>query len=854
VVSTQNKLTTPDHTEDNRPNTSLLNTIIEHLKDEQIYQMLCELSTVQTVFNTLPFIILIVNSNRRVWRVNKSTAALIKRSEAEILGLRIGEALGCIHAEKQQCGLSTACISCPIKNSLEKCLTPGRNVEVNEGTLEFNIHGYHKKMHLNVTSMPLVINREHMALIFIEDITKQKKMERREKLDLEILKALNKDIVSSELMQHILSLIQKFSECESVALRIRDKNNNYPYYAHKGLPKSFIEAESQHANTKEITSLLETTDKSAIEPSSITSLLKECNTGPPFFTKGGSFWTNSTTELLKLLREKKTQNRILEHFNREGYESLALIPLKTEKETIGLLQLADTRHNRFTLNLIEHLEKLSKSIEVALTKIRSAQTLYRSERFLPQILNGFDEGVVIIDREYNILYANRGYLKQTGWELHDVLGEKCYQIAHHRNMPCTGDRHTCPVTETFKKGKRAEAIHRHFDKKNNSRWALVRSYPLRNENSEITCAIATITDITRQKYLRDKVKESEKRYHDLLENSLCAIAVHRNFQLLYINPAGAKLLGASSSEELIGKHLMELVHPDCKEIVKERVSRIEKEGVHAKPLEEKLVRIDGKTIDVEVTGIPITYKGKPAVQVIIHDISERKQREREIKAYTKRLERTNKELELYSHLLAHDLRNMLQVIEGYAEILAEKAPEHKELAEKIILPAKQSLQTIADLRELMKAETEKTSTIDLNQYITSATEEVASIFPESTFNLHLPKETLKVKGNKSLKRVIYNLLHNAAVHNKGKANVNLTLEKQNNTAVITIADDGRGIEEQLMPSIFQQGVRGTDSNGTGLGLYVVKQLTERFGGTIKAENSEEGGAVFTLHLPLSTPQ
>jgi len=127
----------------------------------------------------------------------------------------------------------------------------------------------------------------------------------------------------------------------------------------------------------------------------------------------------------------------------------------------------------------------------------------------------------------------------------------------------------------------------------------------------------------RQQMLR-QIEESEERYRKLVEMSPDGIALHVDGTYVFVNPAGAWLLGATSPRELIGKSALEVVHPDYQELVRERLRKLEARGEAVPWIEEQYVRLDGKTIDVEVSGSSFIYQGKRAVQVIFRDISERK--------------------------------------------------------------------------------------------------------------------------------------------------------------------------------------------------------------------------------------
>jgi diguanylate cyclase (GGDEF)-like protein/PAS domain S-box-containing protein len=126
------------------------------------------------------------------------------------------------------------------------------------------------------------------------------------------------------------------------------------------------------------------------------------------------------------------------------------------------------------------------------------------------------------------------------------------------------------------------------------------------------------------------LQESEERYRSLVELSPEAIAVHCQGKIAYINAAGAKLLGASSPSALIGFPVLHFVHPSYVEIATERIRQVEQENRPIDLAEEKLIRLDGTIIDVEVAGIPATYQGSAAAQIIIRDVTERKRVEQQL--------------------------------------------------------------------------------------------------------------------------------------------------------------------------------------------------------------------------------
>lgn len=136
-----------------------------------------------------------------------------------------------------------------------------------------------------------------------------------------------------------------------------------------------------------------------------------------------------------------------------------------------------------------------------------------------------------------------------------------------------------------------------------------------------------LTDVTERREMRDALQESEHRYRLLVDSSPSAIALHQGGRIIFVNESAVRLMHAKNEDELIGKPIMDLVHPDYRQVVQERVRKSVEENQPGAVIEEKFLRLDGTTVDVEVSSSALTYKGAPAVQVIVHDITERKHSE-----------------------------------------------------------------------------------------------------------------------------------------------------------------------------------------------------------------------------------
>jgi diguanylate cyclase (GGDEF)-like protein/PAS domain S-box-containing protein len=130
--------------------------------------------------------------------------------------------------------------------------------------------------------------------------------------------------------------------------------------------------------------------------------------------------------------------------------------------------------------------------------------------------------------------------------------------------------------------------------------------------------------VDEKKRIFDAVRESEERYRRLVELSPDGIIITSEFNFLFMNPSGIRILAGESAEEFLGRSVFDFVHCDHRQILLERFSKMQEKGESVPWMEVKFVCLDGREIDVEVASTPFTLDGKLAVQSIFRDITERK--------------------------------------------------------------------------------------------------------------------------------------------------------------------------------------------------------------------------------------
>ena len=181
--------------------------------------------------------------------------------------------------------------------------------------------------------------------------------------------------------------------------------------------------------------------------------------------------------------------------------------------------------------------------------------------------------------------------------------------------------------------------------------------PFRNE--ELLVKVARLVERHR---IGKALMESEERYRRLVERSPDAIVVHREGRFVYVNPSAVQLWGAATAQDLIGRSILDVVHPDYHDHVRERVDYIEQFQKATALAEQKCLRLDGTEVDVEVTGLPFTSEGKSAVLAVFRDVTEKKQAREALRKAEKRLRTVVGSASLI--LFATDKNGIISLSEG----------------------------------------------------------------------------------------------------------------------------------------------------------------------------------------------
>jgi two-component system CheB/CheR fusion protein len=223
------------------------------------------------------------------------------------------------------------------------------------------------------------------SFAMLTDITERKRAEVRNELTRDVLALLNHPEGDADIIRDIVQAIKKRLNFDAVGIRLRE-GDDFPYYETSGFPDHFVEMERFLCERDAAGAIVRDAQGNAVLECMCGNILcGRTDPAQPFFTEGGSFWSNCTTELLASTTEKDRQARTRDRCNGADYESVALIPLRTGDEILGLLQLNDLRRNQFTPERIRFFEGLGASIGIALARMRAEEALRASESRLRQL-------------------------------------------------------------------------------------------------------------------------------------------------------------------------------------------------------------------------------------------------------------------------------------------------------------------------------------------------------------------------------------------------------------------------------------------------------------------------------------
>jgi PAS domain S-box-containing protein len=364
--------------------------------------------------------------------------------------------------------------------------------------------------------------------------------------------------------------------------------------------------------------------------------------------------------------------------------------------------------------------------------------------------------------------------------------------------------------------------------------------------------VGLILDVTERKRTEEALRESEERYRELVELSPDAIFIEAERNIAFVNSACVKLLGAASPADLVGRRAADFIHPDYREQILERRTRMLEENRSQAPAPHKKLRLDGSAVDVEVKAAPFTYKGKKGSLVVARDITERKRTEEE-------LAKTNAELEKFVLVASHDLQEPLRTTANAALLLdeghgAKLGGEARELLGFIVSGVTHMRRLIDGLLVFSGIGEQPVvpATTDSGAVVADVLSNLRASIQESGAVIECgPLPTVRIDPSQ-LEQVFMNLVGNAIkFRGAGAPRIRIEARRERSQWAFSVADNGIGINPVYFDKVFELFERlhgGGRYPGSGLGLAICKKIVERNNGRIWVESQEGKGSRFLFTL------
>jgi PAS domain S-box-containing protein len=510
--------------------------------------------------------------------------------------------------------------------------------------------------------------------------------------------------------------------------------------------------------------------------------------------------------------------------------------------------IGDDEHDQRTLH--EHLESFREVFDeaaIGMATLTLAGTVVRANRALGVLLRTSPRDLVGVD--YGVLMSGRA----------DLLEAALDDITH--------DISDLAVLEHVVTG---------WPEPRKARASLAA---VRDSKGHALYVFLQVQDVTAQAAAEEQLRRSEERFRLLIE----AVQEYAIFMLdteglvASWNP-GAQRIKGYTAEEIVGQHFRAFYpdeqrasgHPEFELRVALRDGRYEEEGWR--------VRKDGTQFwaSVLITAIFTESGQHVGFAKVTRDTTERRRAEQERIESSAALTAANAELESLAARLrqaaeeqsrvlaitAHELRTPLTVIGGSADTLALHGEQLNDAERRGLLTgmsasAKRLQRLLSDILAASRVDANsvdiETSNVSLVEVLTSVVDGVRASEPTADITLRDGVPLTVVADADRLGQAIDNLVRNALAH--GAPPVSVTATADDAMALITVSDAGPGVDPSLEPRLFERFATGDRVEGTGLGLYIARELVRAQGGDAYYERGgpDQPAGAFVLSIPLASP-
>ena len=500
----------------------------------------------------------------------------------------------------------------------------------------------------------------------------------------------------------------------------------------------------------------------------------------------------------------------------------------------------------------EELEQRIKELEKEASERKQVE---EASNRLASIVEFSDDAIISKTLDGIIVSWNKAAEKIYGYSEKEVQG-KSISILCPPSLPSEVPK----ILNRIKRGKYVDRYETIRQRKDGSLIdASITISSLKDNKGRIIGASTIARDISERKRTEKAIREGEKRFRNLVENSLTGISIIQDNQIVYQNSEQEKLLGPLPRVAILAD--IESIHPDDVENVKEFHQQVITGDIKTTdidfrfyPMEKKESKTGMKWVYCRTSAIK--YRGKDAILVNIMDMTKAKELE-----HLLRIQDKMTSLGRVTAGIAHEIRNPLSGINIYLNTLekiydkTESLDKVKQILKKLQSASRKIESVIRRVMDFSKPSEPKLILADLNKPIEAAislstvTLRKSGIKIEKALAENLPKCRLDPH---LIEEVILNLIYNAAEAMKNVDStkiIRISSSKENSTICVSISDSGLGVPLELRDKIFDP-FYTTKNGNTGIGLSLSYRVITDHGGSLDVSKSKLGGAEFILKIPI----
>lgn len=482
-------------------------------------------------------------------------------------------------------------------------------------------------------------------------------------------------------------------------------------------------------------------------------------------------------------------------------------------------------------------------------KKKVEKALRTSENYLKAIFDNTIQSFILLDLEFHILTFNKEasdfIAELTGKKLvsGEPLTDYWYQneIEKYISVSAMAQGGEYVKYEEYLEGLPSGPI-----------WLEINFLPVYDQENRLTSICFTALDISERKHAELELASSEARFRSLVQNSSDIVTVlDRTGNITYTSESTGRMLGYKS-EGLIGQEFTHLVLNDDKDKFEEVLQDVVDNGEKDHSIEYQIKDAEGNVVYLEsVMNNLLADNSVQGVVVNSRDITQRKETEN-------KLMQTNFELDSFVYRASHDLRAPLRSVLGLLNLIRMEPKEDQKsayvnLAEKSINKLDSFILDLTNFSRNTRLEV-KQELIDFNGVIAECIDNLKYMENadrvRSIIEIDDSVSFLSDLGRMTI--LFQNLISNAIKYQRPGADsfVRIAITTNETGARITVADNGKGISKEYLDKIFEMFFRASeDSYGSGLGLYITRQVVEKLHGKITVESVFNEGTTFHVFLP-----